>query len=96
MRELPDPPTDPRLAAERACALLGELGCQATVEEASEGRVTITTPTCPLRPLVVANPEAAAIDRGMWAELVGADSCEICDCLDGDASCKVVLHFDSD
>src|SRR5438270_9599661 len=50
VRELSDPPADPRVAAERACALLGELGFQATVEEASEGRVTITTPTCPLRP----------------------------------------------
>jgi len=94
--ELSDRPLDPRAAAERACARLGELGFQATVVEASKDRVVVTTPTCPLRPLVVANPEAAAIDRGMWAELVGADSCETCDCLDGDASCKVVLHFDSD
>ena len=94
--KLPDPALDPRAVAERACALLGQLGFQATVEEASAERVTITTPTCPLRPLVVANPEAAAIDRAMWAELVGADSCETCDCLDGDASCRVVLHFDSD
>lgn len=90
------PPDDPSSAAERACEILGRLGFQATVEEAAEGRVTITTPTCPLRPLVVANPEAAAIDRAMWAELVGASSCETCDCLDGDASCKVVLHFDRD
>ena len=86
-------PPDPRAAAERACEILGRLGFQAVVEDASEGRVTITTPTCPLRPLVVANPHAAAVDRGMWAELTGAKSCETCDCLDGDASCKVVLEF---
>jgi hypothetical protein len=46
-----------------------------------------------LRPLVIANPEAAAIDRGMWTELTGATTCEICDCLDRDASCRVVLDF---
>lgn len=90
------PTDDPRSAAERACEILGRLGFQAAVENASGQSVTITTPTCPLRPLVVANPEAAAIDRAMWAELAGASSCETCDCLDGDASCTVVLHFDRD
>jgi predicted ArsR family transcriptional regulator len=89
-------PADPRSAAERVCAILGRLGFQAAVEDATDRRATITTPTCPLRPLVVANPEAAAIDQAMWAELAGASSCETCDCLDGDASCKVVLHFDRD
>jgi predicted ArsR family transcriptional regulator len=89
-------PADPRSAAERACAILGRLGFQASVEDVSEGRVTIRTPTCPLRPLVVANPETAAIDRGMWAALVGASGCDTCDCLDGEASCKVVLDFDRD
>jgi predicted ArsR family transcriptional regulator len=86
-------PSDPRAAAERACAILGGLGFQAVVEDVTERRVTITTPTCPMRPLVVANPQAAAVDRGMWAELTGARSCETCDCLDGNASCKVVLEF---
>jgi predicted ArsR family transcriptional regulator len=86
-------PADPRAAAERACAILGGLGFQATVEDVAEGRVTITTPTCPLRPLVVANPQAAVVDRAMWAELTGAATCETCDCLDGDAACKVVLEF---
>jgi predicted ArsR family transcriptional regulator len=87
---------DPRAAAEAACEALGRLGFQARVEEVADGRVTISTPTCPMRPLVVANPEAAAIDRGMWAELTGASSCETCDCLDHHASCKVVLEFDRD
>jgi predicted ArsR family transcriptional regulator len=95
---------DVRTAAERACAALGRLGFQASVAEASEEQVTITTATCPLRPLVVADPAAAAIDRGMWTGLVNAHlprdadravGCETCDCLDRDASCRVVLDFET-
>jgi len=94
-----------RSAAERACAALGKLGFQAAVTDAARDRVTITTPTCPLRPLVMANPEAALVDRGMWMGLVGAYlprsrpcsiTCETRGCLDGHASCSVVLDFDSD
>jgi predicted ArsR family transcriptional regulator len=94
-----------RSAAERACAALGKLGFQAAVSEAGDDRVTITTPTCPLRPLVLSNPEAAAIDRGMWMGLVGAYlparricaiSCDMQHCLDHDASCRVVLDFETD
>jgi predicted ArsR family transcriptional regulator len=88
-----DPPADPRAAAERACAILGKLGFQASVEDVRDQRVTIATPTCPLRPLVVASPAVAEIDRAMWAELTGAAGCVTCDCLDPDASCKVVLEF---
>jgi predicted ArsR family transcriptional regulator len=91
-----------RSAAERACAALGKLGFQATVSEAGNDSVTITTPTCPLRPLVMSSPEAAAIDRGMWMGLVGAYlphrrpcsvTCETRHCLDDEASCRVVLNF---
>ena len=66
--------------------------------------MTITTATCPLRPLVVADPAAAAIDRGLWTGLVDAHlpqgarcavSCETCDCLDRDASCRVVVDFET-
>ena len=62
----------------------------------------IATPTCPLRPLVRELPEAAEIDRGMWAGLVesallGADAadvqCETRDCLDDHASCRVLLRL---
>ena len=93
-----------RSAAERACAALGKLGFQAAVIDASERTVTITTATCPLRPLVMANPDAAAIDRGMWMGLVGAYlprrrpcsvSCETRGCLDDHASCRVVLDFET-
>ena len=75
-----------------------------TVEEVSVegGRAVIATPTCPLRPLVARRPEAAEIDRGMWAGLVErglvgvrAESvrCETADCLDEHRSCRVVLEL---
>ena len=91
-------------AAERACTALGKLGFQATVSEAGDDSVTITTPTCPMRPLVMSNPEAAAIDRGMWMGLVGAYlpgrpcsiTCETRNCLDDKASCRVVLDFQTE
>jgi predicted ArsR family transcriptional regulator len=91
-----------RSAADRACAALGKLGFQAVVSEAGDDSVTITTPTCPLRPLVMSSPEAASIDRGMWMGLVGAYlprrgpcsvTCEARHCLDDKASCQVVLNF---
>ena len=57
-------------AVERVCAALGRLGYQASVGELQCGRAVITTPTCPLRPLVRADPKLAMLDRGMWAGLV--------------------------
>lgn len=91
-----------RAAAERACRDLGRLGFQAAVTDATGTRVTITTATCPLRPLVLANHEAAKIDRGLWAGLVEARlagrcrvSCDTHDCLDRDESCRVVLDFET-
>lgn len=94
-----------RSGAERACAALGKLGFQAAVTDASDDRVEITTPTCPLRPLVIANAEAALVDRGMWIGLVSSFlprsrpcsiGCETRGCLDDHASCRVVLEFDPD
>jgi predicted ArsR family transcriptional regulator len=93
-----------KAAAERACEALRKLGFQASVSDATDRTVTITTPTCPLRPLVVAKPGAATIDRGMWAGLVKAHlparngckvTCETRDCLDSHASCRVVLDFET-
>jgi predicted ArsR family transcriptional regulator len=101
--QLPRAPTN-RAAAERACEALGKLGFQAAVTDADDHTVTITTPTCPLRPLVVAKPEAATVDRGMWEGLVKAHlpaengckvTCETRDCLDSHASCRVVLDFET-
>lgn len=95
-----------RPAAERACAALGALGFQATVVESTDDSVTIATATCPLRPLVVANPAGTApIDRGLWIGLLQAHlargtcndvTCEAEGCLDPHACCRVRLTFDID
>ena len=62
----------------------------------------ISTPTCPLRPLVRVRPEAAEIDRGMWAALarhalagVQAEriECETRDCFVDHASCRVLISL---
>jgi predicted ArsR family transcriptional regulator len=80
----------------------GASGIEASLEHADEHGAVIATPTCPLRPLVRARPEAVEIDRGMWAGLascalegveVGEIRCETRDCFDDHASCKVVLEL---
>lgn len=89
-----------KTALARICRALGSLGFQAAVESVSQELAVIVTPTCPLRPLVVAEPAAQAIDQGMWRGLVGeglvgataADvRCATHDCLRGDAACRVVI-----
>jgi predicted ArsR family transcriptional regulator len=95
-----------REAAEQACAALGALGFQASVVDSTDDSVTIATATCPLRPLVVANPaDGAPIDRGLWIGLLQAHlargtcndvTCETEGCLDPDACCRVRLTFDTD
>jgi predicted ArsR family transcriptional regulator len=93
---------DPARGLERMCQAVGELGFQASVEEADADGGTIATPTCPLRPLVAVHPSAALIDEGMWAGLAGAAvaglesaevECETLDCFDSHASCRVRLRF---
>lgn len=88
----------PRRAFVQMCAAVRSLGYQATVEEADEHGAVIATPTCPLRPLVRAQPAAAEIDRGMWAGLaaralagtpVAEVTCETRDCLVDHAACRV-------
>jgi predicted ArsR family transcriptional regulator len=83
---------------ERVCEAVRSLGYQASLEHVDRKGAVIATPTCPLRPLVRARPEAAEIDRGMWAGLascaldgveVGRVRCETRDCFDDHASCKV-------
>ncbi len=87
---------------ERMCAALRALGYQATLETVDENEAVIATPTCPLRPLVVAQPAAAAVDRGMWAGLaeaavtgIRADAvtCKADGCRDCHASCRVHLQL---
>lgn len=94
----------PERAFGSMCAAVRSLGYQAAVEEADENGAVITTPTCPLRPLVYARPEAAEIDRGMWAGLAAhalrdADvdevTCETRDCLLDHASCRVIVSLRS-
>ncbi len=89
-----------RAGFERVCAAVGRLGYQASVEQVSPDGAVIATPTCPLRPLVRAHPEAAEIDRGMWAGLtaqalsgveVARVECETRDCLADHASCRVLI-----
>jgi predicted ArsR family transcriptional regulator len=87
---------------ERVCAAVRSLGYHAALERVDGETAVISTPTCPLRPLVTEHPEAALIDRGMWAGLVergirGAQAeavdCETHTCLDGGESCSVVIRL---
>jgi predicted ArsR family transcriptional regulator len=91
-----------RAGFDRMCAAVRRLGYQASVEDLTGDRAVLATPTCPLRPLVRAKPEAADIDRGMWAGLaeaalegvrVGQISCETRDCLENHASCRVLVEL---
>jgi len=87
---------------ERVCAAVRSLGFHAALDRVDGDTAVIKTPTCPLRPLVTERPEAALIDRGMWAGLVEkglkgvrAESveCETHSCLHGDETCAVVLRL---
>lgn len=91
-----------RASVESMCRAMRSLGYQASVAEVTDRRAVISTPTCPLRPLVRERPEAAEIDRGMWAglaahALAGVDvrrvRCETHDCLADHASCQVLLEL---
>lgn len=87
---------------ERVCAAVRSLGFHAALESVDEDVAVITTPTCPLRPLVTERPAAALVDRGMWAGLVekgidgvraGSVECETHSCLDDVESCAVVIRL---
>jgi predicted ArsR family transcriptional regulator len=87
---------------ERVCAAVRSLGFHAALDRTDGDTAVISTPTCPLRPLVVERAEAAFIDRGMWAGLVErgvrgvrAESieCETHSCGDGGDSCAVVISL---
>ncbi len=91
-----------RAGFERMCEAVRGLGYQASLEAVTERGATIATPTCPLRPLVRARPEAAEIDRGMWSALAahalpGVEidhvECETHDCLVDHASCRVLVSL---
>ncbi len=87
---------------EGACSAVRSLGFHASLDRVEEKTAVITTPTCPLRPLVAERADAAEIDRGMWAGLVEqgirgvrstAVECETHSCLEGSGACAVVIHL---
>jgi predicted ArsR family transcriptional regulator len=87
---------------ERLCEAVRSLGYQASVERVGRNEAVIASPTCPLRPLVRARPEAVEIDRGMWAGLAscaisGVEAahvrCETRDCFEDHAACKIRLEL---
>jgi predicted ArsR family transcriptional regulator len=89
-------------ALERMCRALGGLGFHAALESVSQDGAVILTATCPLRPLVVADPDLRPIDAGMWRGLVAAAAgpdaasrvrCGTHDCVERDAPCRVELDF---
>jgi predicted ArsR family transcriptional regulator len=91
-----------RDGVEAVCAAMRKLGYQVSVEDVGEDRAVIATPTCPLRPFVRRRPDAADVDRGMWAGLAARATsgvevrdvqCETHDCLADHASCRVVLQL---
>jgi predicted ArsR family transcriptional regulator len=80
-----------RRSLEDVCAGLRRLGFQAAVE----GDV-IVTPTCPLRPIVAAEPQVAGLDEGMWTGLVGAPAtCCVEGCLDPKSPCRIRVLIES-
>jgi predicted ArsR family transcriptional regulator len=89
-------------ALDSVCHGLGRLGFQAWVESVDERQAVIVSATCPLRPLVVADPGARELDRGMWRGLVAAAAgeqaarglrCLTDGCLDCSSPCRIVLGF---
>ena len=91
-----------RASLERLCRGLGRLGFQATVESARDGEAVIVSATCPLRPVVVSDGAARALDAGMWRGLLAAAAgetaaaaarCTTHDCLDVQAPCRIVVAY---
>ena len=91
-----------RGALDRLCRGLGRLGFQAAVESVGEGEAVIVSATCPLRPVVVSDNDARALDAGMWRGLLAAAAgptaaatarCSTQNCLDGRAPCRIVVAF---
>ena len=90
-----------RSVGERVCGSLRELGYQASVDESDGDELVVTTPTCPLRPLLAHDARAIDLDLGMWKGLVaacagvepGAVTCDAQGCLDDDAPCRVRVEL---
>jgi predicted ArsR family transcriptional regulator len=88
-----------RNGLERLCDALGRLGYQVSLVESDSTHAVLQTPTCPLRPVVHARPEAAGLDRGMWSGLAAValptiETRAVCaDCGDSSAPCRVSLEL---
>jgi predicted ArsR family transcriptional regulator len=88
-----------RAGLERLCTALGGIGYQVSLVEAGDRHAVLQTPTCPLRPVVRAQPDAAELDRGMWKGLVaaalpGIETRAACaKCAAGVAPCRISLEF---
>lgn len=87
-------------ALANACAALRRAGFQASVVEARAEEGLVTSPTCPLRPLVCANARARELDRGLWEGLItrllgvrAAVVCETSRCRDGAEPCFVRVRL---
>lgn len=94
------PAARPATALNHVCSALGKLGFPASIESVETDRAVLVTPTCPLRPLVVAAAAARELDQGMWRGLVGEAlrdageiRCQTSDCLAADCSCRVVIEL---
>jgi hypothetical protein len=96
------PADDVPAALDAVCCGLRRLGYQASVVEATAYGGMLTTPTCPLRPLMVADPSTFALDRGMWRGLaavalrgheVASIECSGHGCRDAHASCTLRFRF---
>jgi predicted ArsR family transcriptional regulator len=91
-----------RASLDRLCRGLGRLGFQVAVESVADGKAVIVSATCPLRPVVVSDNDARALDAGMWRGLLAAAAgpsaassakCTTYDCLDGQAPCRIVVAY---
>jgi predicted ArsR family transcriptional regulator len=92
---------EPAAGVEQLRKAVGQLGFQVSVDEADSERIVLTTPTCPLRPLVAAHPNAASVDAGMWSGLVGVAvgapvkhaQCAREGCFDPRRPCRITVRF---
>lgn len=91
-----------RASLERLCRGLGRLGFHAAVESVNGDEAVIVSATCPLRPVVVSNTDARALDAGMWRGLVAASAgpdaaaaarCTTHNCVDAQVPCRIVVAF---
>lgn len=87
---------------ERLSEGLGRLGFQTSVESTEDDGAVLVTPTCPLRPLVMEDESASAIDQGMWRGLVGSVlrtpaeiRCHAEGCHAANESCRVTIRLRS-